>query len=69
MLRASPARLVSRLVGVLPAVLFFLSLFLFYGCSDAPLPVEPRVPAGPHALVGPTVTVTNTDDAGARSLR
>lgn len=64
MLRASPAGLLNRLVPVLPVALLFL-----YGCSDAPLPVEPRVPARPHALVGPTVTVTNTDDAGVGSLR
>ena len=65
MLPALPARPLMRRLPVLPVALVFL-----YGCSDAPLPVEPRaLPTRPHALVGPTITVTNTDDDGAGSLR
>lgn len=64
MFPASPTGRFKRLVPVLPVALFL------YGCSDAPSPVEPRVlPVRPHALLAPTVTVTNTDDAGAGSLR
>ena len=65
MIPASPAtRRLTRLVSMLPVALFL------HGCSDAPTPVEPRALATkPHALAGPTVTVTNTDDAGAGSLR
>ena len=64
MLPASPTRRFMWLVPMLPVALFLS------GCSDAPTPVEPRVLAPtPHALAGPTVTVTNTDDAGAGSLR
>ena len=62
---ASPARRLERLVAALP-----LSLLLLSGCSDAPLPLEPRVfPEKPQALAGPIITVSNTDDAGAGSLR
>ena len=56
--RAPPA---ARLL-VLPAA-------VAYGCSDAPGPVEPRLPRSPQFLAGPTITVTNTDDAGPGSLR
>jgi hypothetical protein len=61
----SPARLRRRLTPVLP-----VALSLLYGCSDAPSPLEPRaLPSRPNALVAPVITVTNTDDAGAGSLR
>lgn len=60
----SPVRPLRRLLPALP-----IALLTFYGCSDASSPVAPRVPARPHALVGPAITVTNTDDAGAGSLR
>jgi hypothetical protein len=62
MLSAPTRRLLRRLLTVLPVA-------VSYGCSDAPLPVEPRISVRPHLIVGPTVTVTNTDDAGAGSLR
>jgi len=62
MFPASPARFLRRIVRVLP-------LAFFYGCADAPEPLAPRVPLKPNTLLGPVVTVTNTDDAGAGSLR
>ena len=46
-----------------------LAVVLLYGCSDASTPTAPRLTPKPHALVAPVVTVTNTDDAGAGSLR
>ncbi len=58
----SPVRLFRRLVPVLPMV-------LFHGCRDAPSPVGPSATARPLFAVGPTISVTNTDDAGAGSLR
>ena len=43
---------------------------VFSGCSDAPTTVTPRVAAASHDLLAPpVVTVMNTDDAGAGSLR
>ena len=62
MLRPPPTRVFRR---VLPA----LSVAVFYGCSDAPAPLEPRLDTRPHALLAPEVVVTNTDDAGPGSLR
>ena len=62
MLRPPPAHVVRR---VLPA----LSIAVFYGCSDAPTPLEPRFDTRPHALLAPEVVVTNTDDSGPGSLR
>ena len=62
---ATPARRLQRLVPIIPFVLIALS-----GCTDAPSPLEPRAfPERPHALVGPTIVVTNIDDAGPGSLR
>jgi hypothetical protein len=62
MLDASPVRLFRRVLPV-------LSLAVFYGCSDAPTPLQPRLDTRPHALLAPEVIVSNTDDAGAGSLR
>lgn len=59
-----PVRVFSYSVLLLPIVA------LFSGCTDAPTTVTPRVAAVPHDLLAPVVvTVTNTDDAGAGSLR
>ena len=49
--------------------ILLLTLSILYGCSDAPLPVAPRLPATPQAFAGPVATVTNTDDSGPGSLR
>ena len=57
---SSPLR---RILPVVPLAL------VIYGCSDAAEPLAPRIPAKPNALVGPVVTVANTDDAGPGSLR
>ena len=61
MLAAPPARLLRRIVPLIPLVL--------YGCSDAVDPVAPRVDARPHALEASVIVVTNTDDSGSGSLR
>ena len=61
MLAASPARLTRRIVPAL--------LVVFYGCSDPSAPTAPRIESRAHALAAPMVTVLNTDDAGAGSLR
>jgi hypothetical protein len=43
---------------------------VFSGCTDAPTTVTPRGAAASHDLLAPpVVTVMNTDDAGAGSLR
>src|SRR5687768_5902217 len=61
----SPASVRRRLMPVVP-----IAFAVLYGCADAPSPVEPHaIRMKPHALVGPTITVTNTADAGAGSLR
>jgi hypothetical protein len=62
MLHPPPARVFRRVLPV-------LSVTLFYGCTDAPAPLEPRLDTRPHALLAPEVVVTNTDDAGPGSLR
>jgi len=61
MLVATPARLLRRIVPVIP--------FVLIGCSDVADPVAPRVDIRPHALAAPVVVVTNTDNAGPGSLR
>jgi hypothetical protein len=61
MLAASPARLLRRIVPLLPIVL--------YGCSDAADPVAPRVDIRPNALEASVIVVTNTGDSGPGSLR
>src|SRR5688572_14116797 len=62
MLSASPLRQAWRAFSP-------LAVALLYGCSDPSTPLAPRLPATPHALLATLVTVTNTDDAGAGSLR
>ena len=59
---ASPLRFLRRTLLALP-------LIVLTACSDSPTPLEPRIDARPHALVGPVATVTNTDDSGPGSLR
>src|SRR5512138_3817415 len=61
MLAAPPARLLRRIVPLIPIVL--------YGCSDAADPVGPRIDTRPHALAASVAVVTNTDDSGPGSLR
>jgi hypothetical protein len=56
-----PTRILTR---AFPVTLAVVSI----GCT-ADAPVAPRMPLHPSTLVAPTVTVTNTDDAGAGSLR
>lgn len=62
MLPTSPVRLLRRTLLLLP-------IALLYGCSDDSTPLGPRADTKPHALLAPVVTVMNTDDAGAGSLR
>ena len=64
MFPASPARRLRRTLPVLSLALIFIA-----GCTDAPEPLAPRVLTKPNTLLGPLLTVTNTDDAGAGSLR
>ena len=59
---ASPMQFVRRFLPVLP-------IALAYGCTDAPTAVAPRAAPPVQFAAGPTVIVTNTDDAGAGSLR
>ena len=61
MLAAPPARLLRRILPLIPVVLF--------GCSDAADPVGPRIDPRPHALAASVIVVTNTDDSGPGSLR
>ena len=64
MLTTTSVRVFTHSVLLLPVVA------LFSGCTDAPTTVTPRVAAASHDLLAPVVvTVTNTDDAGAGSLR
>lgn len=49
--------------------MLLLPVAFSYGCSDAPTSPTARAGVTPHALLAPVVTVTNTDDAGAGSLR
>jgi hypothetical protein len=63
MLAAPPARLLRRIVPLIPALL------ALSGCSDAAAPVAPRLDTRPHLLEAPAVVVTNTDDSGPGSLR
>ena len=62
MLANVPVRPLGRIVALFPVA-------LLYGCADAPNPVAPRLPAAPQAIVADAISVTNTDDAGAGSLR
>ena len=62
MLANVAVRPLGRLVWLLP-------MALLSGCADAPNPVAPRLPDAPQAIVADAISVTNTDDAGAGSLR
>src|SRR3954465_15215152 len=61
MIAASPMRLARRILPALPVV--------FYGCSDPSGLTAPRIEPRVHALAAPVITVLNTDDSGAGSLR
>lgn len=64
MLSRPSVRVFSHSVLLLPVVAFLS------GCADAPTTVTPRLAATSHDLLAPVVvTVMNTDDAGAGSLR
>ena len=50
--------------------MLLLSISLLSACSDTPTTIKPlAVAASRDLLAPPVVTVTNTDDAGAGSLR
>lgn len=61
MLAETPMRWLKRILPLVPVA--------FYGCSDPSAPVAPRMDTRVHALAAPVITVTNTDDNGAGSLR
>jgi hypothetical protein len=61
MLAETPMRWLKRILPLVPVA--------FYGCSDPSAPVARRMDARVHALAAPVITVTNTDDSGAGSLR
>jgi hypothetical protein len=61
--------LANRTVRPLGRIVLLLPVALLYGCADAPNPVAPRLPDAPQAIVADAISVTNTDDAGAGSLR
>ena len=62
MLLTLPPRLVRRSLPLAVAAISF-------ACSDNPAPLAPHAPTRAKLLEAPVVVVTNTDDAGAGSLR
>jgi hypothetical protein len=62
MLLTLPPRLVRRSLPLAVAAISF-------ACSDNPTPLAPHAPTRAKLLEAPVVVVTNTDDAGAGSLR
>lgn len=63
-----PTHLPVRAASLTLAALALTALSL--ACSDAAAPpLAPALPSGPHLIVGPVITVTNTDDNGPGSLR